>query len=70
MNRMLASDRLLEIEEKFAADVQRIVPVEMDDETLRVILYLKDGTNLRIAEQWDERILKRLVTIGSMLLTN
>ena len=47
---MLASERLLEIEEKFADDVQRIVPVEMDGETLRIILYLKDGTNLRVTE--------------------
>ncbi|WDN88299.1 hypothetical protein BuS5_01267 [Desulfosarcina sp. BuS5] len=44
---MLASERLLEIEEKFEAKVERIVPVELDEKTLRVILYLKDGTNLR-----------------------
>jgi len=56
---MLASERLLEIEEKFADDVQRIVPVEMDGETLRIILYLKDGTNLRVTEQWEGKILKR-----------
>jgi len=43
---MLASERLLEIEEKFEATAERIVPVELDEETLRVILYLKDGTNL------------------------
>ena len=49
---MLASERLLEIEEKFEAKVERIVPVELDEEALRVILYLKDGTNLRVAEQW------------------
>ena len=42
---MLASERLLEIEEKFEATAERIVPVELDEETLRVILYLKDGTN-------------------------
>ncbi len=56
---MLASERLLEIEEKFEAKVERIVPVELDEETLRVILYLKDGTNLRVAEQWAGRFLKR-----------
>ena len=31
---MLASERLLEIEEKFEEDVERIVPVELDGETL------------------------------------
>ena len=56
---MLASERLLEIEEKFEAKVERIVPVELDEETLRVILYLKDGANLRVAEQWAGKVLKR-----------
>ena len=56
---MLASERLLEIEEKFEATAERIVPVELDAETLRVILYLKDGTNLRVAEQWAGKVLKR-----------
>ena len=37
---MLASKRLLEIEEKFEAMVERIVPVEIDGETLRVVLHL------------------------------
>ena len=44
---MLASERLLEIEEKFEATVERIVPVELDGETLRLVLHFKDGTNLR-----------------------
>jgi len=56
---MLASERLLEIEEKFEATAERIVPVELDEETLRVILYLKDGTNLRVTEQWAGKVLKR-----------
>ena len=56
---MLASERLLEIEEHFKESAKRIVPVELDDGTLRVILYLKDGTNLRVAEQWAGEVLKR-----------
>lgn len=56
---MLATERLLEIREKFGALVQRIVPLELDDETLRLILYLKDGTNLRVTEDWCEQTLKR-----------
>ncbi len=42
---MLASERLLEIEEKFEEMVERIVPVELDGETLRVVLHLKDDTS-------------------------
>jgi hypothetical protein len=56
---MLATERLLEIETKFGAVVQRIVPLELDGETLRLILYLKDSTNLRVIEQWGGETLKR-----------
>jgi len=44
---MLASERLMEIEEKFEAKVERIVPVDLDEETLRVILYLKERIGVR-----------------------
>lgn len=50
---MLATDRLLEIEEKFGETVLRIVPLEVDEGLLRVILYLRDGANLRVTEQWE-----------------
>ncbi len=50
---MLASERLIEIECVFADQVQAIIPLELDGETLRLTIYLKDGTNLRVAEQWS-----------------
>ena len=56
---MLATERLLEIEEKFGSEVRSIVPIELDGETLRSILYLKDGTNLRVTEQWHGNTLGR-----------
>ena len=56
---MQAIERLLEIEGSFGNRVERIVPLELDGETLRLILYLKDGTNLRVTEQWKGRNLKR-----------
>lgn len=56
---MLASERLLEIEEAFGQKVRTVVPLEIDGETLRLILYLIDDTNLRITEQWQGRSLKR-----------
>jgi len=31
-----------------------VVPLELDDETLRFVIYLKDERNLRVAEQWVE----------------
>ncbi|MDY7077879.1 MAG: DUF6516 family protein [Chloroflexota bacterium] len=56
---MLATERLLEIEEEYGEKVQSIVPLELDGETLRLILYLKDGTNLRVTEQWQGETLLR-----------
>ena len=67
---MPASKRLLEIEEKFEAMVERIVPVEIDGETLRVVLHLNDGANLRVTEQWAGKVLSDIVTIGSILPMN
>ena len=56
---MLAVERVLEIRETVGEDVQRIVPLELDGEALRLILYLKNGTNLRVTEQWQGDMLKR-----------
>ena len=56
---MRATERLLEIEEAFGGKVQSIVPLELDGETLRLILYLEDGTNLRVAEQWHGKTRER-----------
>jgi len=56
---MQATDRLLKIEEKFGTSVNRIVPTELDGTALKVILYLKDGSNLRVTEQWETEQLIR-----------
>ena len=56
---MIASKRLLEIEEKYGSVVDRIVPVELDEELLRLILYLKDSSTLRITELWSDRSLNK-----------
>ena len=56
---MRATERLLEIERQFDNEIERIVPLELDDQTVRLILYLKDGTNLRLTEQWEGNVLQR-----------
>lgn len=56
---MQAIERILEIEAAFGEKIQGLVPLELDGESLRLILYLKDGTNLRVTEQWSETTLKR-----------
>jgi len=56
---MLAIDRISEIEAKYQEKLERIVILELDGETIRLILYLEDDTNLRVAEQLDGQMLKR-----------
>ena len=56
---MLASERLLQIEAAFGGLVQGIVPLDLDGQTIRLVLYLPDGTNLRVAEQWNGVVLVR-----------
>ena len=56
---MLATERLLEIEVNFGELVESIVPVDLDGEMLRLVLYLKNGTNLRVTEQWNGSVLER-----------
>jgi hypothetical protein len=56
---MWVTERLLEIERQFGNEIERIVPLELDEQTVRLILYLKDGTNLRLTEQWEGEVLQR-----------
>lgn len=56
---MLAIERLSQIEEAGADLIEQIVPLDLDEQTLRIILYLRDGSNLRITEQWDGAVLLR-----------
>jgi len=56
---MLASERLLEIRERFGSRIERLVTLELDGEVLRLTLYLRDGTNLRVTEQWQGQTLER-----------
>ena len=56
---MLAAERLAEIEWLCAPGILRIMPLELDGETLRLVLYLRDGTNVRVTEQWAGSVLVR-----------
>jgi uncharacterized protein DUF6516 len=54
-----ATERLLEIEQRFGPEIERSIPLDLDGHTLRLILYLQDGTNLRLTEQWNGNVLER-----------
>jgi hypothetical protein len=40
---MLATERLLAIEARFGAVIDRIVPLDLDGGLLRLVIYLKDA---------------------------
>lgn len=48
---MLAADRLIEITDICAEIAERIVPLDLDEEMLRAVICLKDGSQLRVTEQ-------------------
>jgi hypothetical protein len=65
---LAAVDRLLEIEEAFGDKIARIVPLELDGDTLRLILFLRDGTNIRVTEQGTARYLNVIAITGCLLM--
>lgn len=54
---MRAADRLLEIESLCADLAFAVVPIDLDGESLRAILYLNDSTTLRVTELWRSALL-------------
>lgn len=50
---MLATERLHQIEVTFGNDVERIVLVDHEGEALKLVLFLQDGSNLRVTEPWS-----------------
>jgi len=56
---MLAADRYAQIEAMYEDIVHKISLLEIDDETLKLILYFNDGSNVRVTEQWEGELLKR-----------
>ncbi len=56
---MQAELRLVQIIDEYADLFERIVPLVLEGETLQLILYLEDGTNLRLTEKWRGEALER-----------
>ena len=50
---MWATERLLEIEQRYSQAIERIIPIDLDGQTIRLILFVHDGTNLWLTEQWN-----------------
>ena len=56
---MQAAARIAQIEERFGDSISTIQVLDADGEMLRLVLYLKDGTNLRVTEKWSDNQLER-----------
>ena len=56
---MQAELRLVEIRNQFEDQIKRIVPLVLEDETVQLILFLRDGSNLRVTEKWRGETLER-----------
>ena len=56
---MLASERVIEIEQKYAHLIEDMLVLNLTDETFKIILKLQDSTTLRVAERWQNEQLFR-----------
>ncbi|MCX6029229.1 MAG: DUF6516 family protein [Chloroflexi bacterium] len=51
--------RLLAIYADYGDYIARLVPLQVEDEYLKIVLYFTDGSNLRLTEEWEEGELVR-----------
>jgi hypothetical protein len=49
--------RLLAIYAAYAEYILNLVPLQIEDEYLKAVIYLVDGSNLRVVEDWEAGIL-------------
>ena len=49
--------RLLAIYAAYAEYILSLVPLQIEDEYLKVVIHMVDGSNLRITEEWEAGVL-------------
>jgi hypothetical protein len=49
--------RILDIYARYSEYIHRLVPLQVEDEYLKIVIYFADGSNLRVTEEWEEGIL-------------
>lgn len=57
----LIEDRIDAIERKYVHSVRDILVLTLTDEFLRMVLWLHDGTTLRVAERWRMQAHKKML---------
>ena len=55
----MTQSRILDIYAQWGEYIHRLVPVQVEDEYLKIVIYFADGSNLRVAEEWEEDALIR-----------
>ncbi len=51
--------RILDIYAQYSEYIRRLVPLQVEDEYLKIVIYFADGSNLRVTEEWEEGALIR-----------
>lgn len=49
--------RLLAIYAAYSESIARLVPLQVEDEYLKLAIYFSDGCSLRVAEEWEAGVL-------------
>ena len=49
--------RILDIYTGYDEYIRRLVPLQVEDEYLKIVIYFFDGSNLRVTEEWAEGVL-------------
>lgn len=51
--------RILDIYARYSEYIRRLVPLQVEDAYLKIVIYFADGSNLRVTEEWAEDVLTR-----------
>jgi len=49
--------RILSIYARYGEYIHHLVPLQVEDEYLKTVIYFADGSNLRVTEEWQEDVL-------------
>lgn len=51
--------RILDIYARYGKCIHRLVPLQVEDEYLKIVIYFADGSNLRVTEEWEGDVLTK-----------
>lgn len=51
--------RILDIYALYGEYIHRLVPLQVEDKYLKIVIYFADGSNLRVTEEWEEDVLTK-----------